>query len=102
MTATIGHSLCLKMTLVQNKSSLTNNTSTGVEFTNGNETNYPSKLLVVINKDSTISCLCRKIEQEVQSMGYHYLHIQHISTQDMFRLSPTMFSTKIYYMYICM
>ena len=90
MAATTSHSLCLKMTLVRNESSLHNNVTTGVEAANANEINYPSKLLVVMKKDLTISDLCRQIEQNVQSMGYHYLHVQHISTQDMFRLSPTM------------
>ena len=86
--AQVSHSLCLKITLVQNKTLLTNNVSTGTEPTN--KINYPSKLMVVIKKDLTISDLSRQIEQNVQSMGYHYLHVQHISTQDMFRLSPSM------------
>ena len=74
--------LCLKMTLVAN-------TSADTQIIN--ESKYPSKLLVVIKKDLTISDLCRQIEENIESMGYHYLHICHISTQDMFRLSPKLY-----------
>eukprot|EP01083_Nonionella_stella_P037804 103032_1 len=81
------HSLCLKITLVKSKDS---------EITESNQAiEYPSKLLIVIKKDCTISDLCRQIEQNIQCMGYNYLHVQYISTKDMFRLSPNLILNEI-------